>query len=53
MLSSGVAPRVSATGVGAGALTGALEALARARFLDGGAEIAARAARERVRMRLN
>jgi regulator of sirC expression with transglutaminase-like and TPR domain len=38
---------------GQGALTGALEALARARFLDGGAEIAARAARERMRMRLN
>jgi regulator of sirC expression with transglutaminase-like and TPR domain len=38
---------------GQGALNGALEALARARLLDGGAEIAARAARERVRLRLN
>lgn len=38
---------------GQGALTGALEALARAQVLDGGAALAARAARERVRMRLN
>ena len=44
---------VAAAREGQGALTGALEALARARLLDGGAEIAARAARERVRMRLN
>jgi regulator of sirC expression with transglutaminase-like and TPR domain len=44
---------VAAAREGQGALTGALEALARARFLDGGAEIAARAARERVRLRLN
>jgi regulator of sirC expression with transglutaminase-like and TPR domain len=44
---------VAAAREGQGALNGALEALARARFLDGGAEIAARAARERVRMRLN
>ena len=38
---------------GQGALAGALEALSRAQQLDGGAAIAARAARERVRMRLN
>jgi len=44
---------VAAAREGQGALNGALEALARARFLDGGAEIAARAARERMRMRLN
>jgi regulator of sirC expression with transglutaminase-like and TPR domain len=44
---------VAAAREGQGALNGALEALARARFLDGGAEIAARAARERVRLRLN
>jgi regulator of sirC expression with transglutaminase-like and TPR domain len=44
---------VAAAREGQGALTGALEALARARSLDGGAEIAARAARERVRLRLN
>jgi regulator of sirC expression with transglutaminase-like and TPR domain len=44
---------VAAAREGQGALTGALEALARARLLDGGAEIAARAARERVRLRLN
>jgi len=36
-----------------GALTGALEALSRARQLDGGAAIAAQSARERVRLRLN
>jgi len=44
---------VAAAREGQGALNGALEALARARFLDGGAEIAARAARERMRLRLN
>jgi len=38
---------------GQGALAGALEALSRAQQLDGGAAIHARAARERVRMRLN
>ena len=38
---------------GQGALVGAQEALARAQMLDGGAAIAARAARERVRMKLN
>ncbi len=38
---------------GQGALAGALEALARASELDGGAALAARAARERVRLRLN
>jgi hypothetical protein len=32
---------------------GAQEALARAQMLDGGAAIAARAARERVRLKLN
>jgi len=36
-----------------GALTGALEALGRAKQLDGGAAIAARNARDRVRLRLN
>ena len=36
-----------------GALAGALQALGRAQQLDGGATIAARAARERVRLRLN
>jgi regulator of sirC expression with transglutaminase-like and TPR domain len=36
-----------------GALAGALQALGRAQILDGGATIAARAARERVRLRLN
>jgi regulator of sirC expression with transglutaminase-like and TPR domain len=44
---------VAAAREGQGALAGALEALARAQQLDGGAAIAARAARERVRMRLN
>ena len=44
---------VAAAREGQGALAGALEALARAQLLDGGAAIAARAARERVRMRLN
>jgi len=38
---------------GQGALAGALEALARATTLDGGAALAARAQRERVRLRLN
>jgi regulator of sirC expression with transglutaminase-like and TPR domain len=38
---------------GQGALAGALEALGRAQILDGGAAIAARAARERVRLQLN
>jgi regulator of sirC expression with transglutaminase-like and TPR domain len=38
---------------GQGALAGALEALSRAQQLDGGVAIAARAARERVRMQLN
>ena len=38
---------------GQGALAGALEALTRAQALDGGATLAARAARERVRLRLN
>ncbi|HWE47715.1 MAG TPA: transglutaminase family protein [Caulobacteraceae bacterium] len=36
-----------------GALTGALEALARAQRIDGGAAAVAQAARERVRLRLN
>lgn len=44
---------VAAAREGQGALAGALEALARAQALDGGVAIAARAARERVRMRLN
>jgi regulator of sirC expression with transglutaminase-like and TPR domain len=44
---------VAAAREGQGALAGALEALARAQLLDGGAAIAARAARERVRLRLN
>jgi|SRR5215217_1286552 len=38
---------------GQGALAGALQALGQAQLLDGGAAIAARAARERVRLRLN
>ena len=38
---------------GQGRLAGALEALGRAQQLDGGVAIAARAARERVRLRLN
>lgn len=38
---------------GQGALAGALQALARAAELDGGAALAARAQRERVRLRLN
>ncbi|MDR3509280.1 MAG: transglutaminase family protein [Caulobacteraceae bacterium] len=44
---------VAAAREGQGALAGALEALGRAQELDGGAAIAARAARERVRLRLN
>ncbi len=44
---------VAAAREGQGALAGALEALARATVLDGGAALAARAARERVRLRLN
>ena len=44
---------VAAAREGQGALTGALEALARAQMLDGGAALAARAARERMRLRLN
>lgn len=44
---------VAAAREGQGALAGSLEALNRAQTLDGGAAIAARAARERVRMRLN
>ena len=44
---------VAAAREGQGALAGALEALGRAQVLDGGAAIAARAARERVRLRLN
>jgi regulator of sirC expression with transglutaminase-like and TPR domain len=44
---------VAAAREGQGALTGALEALGRAQMLDGGATIAARAARERMRLRLN
>ncbi len=44
---------VAAAREGQGALAGALEALGRAQELDGGATIAARAARERVRLRLN
>jgi regulator of sirC expression with transglutaminase-like and TPR domain len=44
---------VAAAREGQGALAGALEALARASALDGGAALAARAQRERVRLRLN
>lgn len=44
---------VAAAREGQGALAGALEALARAQQMDGGATIAARAARERVRLKLN
>lgn len=44
---------VAAAREGQGALAGALEALARASELDGGAALAARAQRERVRLRLN
>ena len=44
---------VAAAREGQGALSGALEALARATLRDGNAALAARAQRERVRMRLN
>lgn len=44
---------VAAAREGQGALGGALEALAHAQRLDGGAALAARAARERVRLKLN
>jgi regulator of sirC expression with transglutaminase-like and TPR domain len=44
---------VAAAREGQGALAGALEALARATALDGGAALTARAQRERVRLRLN
>jgi regulator of sirC expression with transglutaminase-like and TPR domain len=44
---------VAAAREGQGALAGALQALTRAQTLDGGAGIAARVARERVRLRLN
>jgi regulator of sirC expression with transglutaminase-like and TPR domain len=44
---------VAAAREGQGALAGALQALSRAQTLDGGAAIAARAAREQVRLRLN
>src|SRR5436190_4923220 len=46
-------PDVAAAREGQGALAGALEALQRATTLDGGAALAARAHRERVRLRLN
>jgi regulator of sirC expression with transglutaminase-like and TPR domain len=44
---------VAAAREGQGALVGAQQALAQAQVLDGGAAIAARAARERVRLKLN
>ena len=44
---------VAAAREGQGALAGALQALAQATLLDGGAALAARAQRERVRLRLN
>lgn len=44
---------VAAAREGQGALAGALEALQRATALDGGVALAARAQRERVRLRLN
>jgi regulator of sirC expression with transglutaminase-like and TPR domain len=44
---------VAAAREGQGALVGAQQALAQAQILDGGAAIAARAARERVRLKLN
>jgi regulator of sirC expression with transglutaminase-like and TPR domain len=44
---------VAAAREGQGALAGALQALGRAQMLDGGAAIAARVARERVRLKLN
>lgn len=44
---------VAAAREGQGALAGALQALTQAQILDGGAALAARAARERVRLQLN
>jgi regulator of sirC expression with transglutaminase-like and TPR domain len=44
---------VAAAREGQGALAGALQALSQAQILDGGAALAARAARERVRLQLN
>ena len=44
---------VAAAREGQGALAGALQALGQAQILDGGAAITARAARERMRLRLN
>jgi regulator of sirC expression with transglutaminase-like and TPR domain len=44
---------VAAAREGQGALAGALQALGQAQILDGGAAIAARAARERMRLKLN
>lgn len=44
---------VAAAREGQGALAGAMQALSRAQVLDGGAAMAARAARERMRLRLN
>jgi len=44
---------VAAAREGQGALAGALQALSRAQSLDGGAALAARVARERVRLKLN
>ena len=44
---------VAAAREGQGALAGAMEALAKATALDGGAALAARAQRERVRLQLN
>jgi len=44
---------VAAAREGQGALAGALQALTQAQVLDGGAALAARAARERVRLKLN
>ena len=44
---------VAAAREGQGALAGAMEALGRAQQIDGGASLAARAARERMRLRLN
>ena len=44
---------VAAAREGQGALAGALQALANAQRLDGGATLAARVARERVRLKLN
>ena len=44
---------VAAAREGQGALAGAMEALSKAQQLDGGAALAARAARERMRLKLN